>query len=246
MDVTNLIKNELERIVASFDITEGVNYVIEIPKDTTKGDYATNLAMQLTRILRKNPREIASLILEKFDKEKTGIEKIEIAGPGFINFFVKSTSFSSLINKVLESKDDFGKQNYGNNKKYDIEFVSANPTGDLHLGHAWQAALGDSICNLLEEVGYNVTREYYVNDAGVQIQNLANSIYARYKQALNIDTPFPENGYHGKDIIEFGNELAKKYQMSKEDFLQQFGGIELIKYDLEVRKTIDLLKELNK
>ena len=211
MDITNKIKQELINVIKKLNVEAEVNFVVEIPKDNTNGDYATNVAMQLTRILRKNPRMIAEEIVSLFDKNISDIDRIEIAGPGFINFFVKSTSFSSLINHVLSSKDDFGKQNYGQGKKYNVEFVSANPTGDLHLGHAWQAALGDCICNLLEEVGYDVTREYYVNDAGVQIKKLSQSIYARYQQALGMDVKFPEDGYHGPDIIKFANKLKETY-----------------------------------
>ena len=158
MNIVSKIKQELIKVLAKLDIKDEVSFVVEIPKDNTNGDYATNVAMQLTRLLRKNPRMIANDIVENFDKDSCDVEKVEIAGPGFINFFVKSTSFAPLIKHVLESKDDFGKQNYGQGKKYDVEFVSANPTGDLHLGHAWQAALGDCICNLLECVGYDVTR----------------------------------------------------------------------------------------
>ena len=211
MDITNKIKQELSNVLGKLNVDTTVNYVVEIPKDNTNGDYATNIAMQLTRVLRKNPRMIAQEVVDLFDKEVCDIEKIEIAGPGFINFFVKATSFSSLIQHVLDSQDDYGKQDYGQGKKYDVEFVSANPTGDLHLGHAWQAALGDCICNLLEFVGYDVTREYYVNDAGVQILKLSQSIFARYQQALGIDVKFPEDGYHGKDIIEFANQLKEQY-----------------------------------
>ena len=211
MDITNKIKQELSNVLGKLNVDTTVNYVVEIPKDNTNGDYATNIAMQLTRVLRKNPRMIAQEVVDLFDKEVCDIEKIEIAGPGFINFFVKATSFSSLIQHVLDNQDDYGKQDYGQGKKYDVEFVSANPTGDLHLGHAWQAALGDCICNLLEFVGYDVTREYYVNDAGVQILKLSQSIFARYQQALGIDVKFPEDGYHGKDIIEFANQLKEQH-----------------------------------
>ena len=211
MDITNKIKQELSNVLEKLDVKDSINYVVEIPKDNTNGDYATNIAMQLTRVLRKNPRMIAQEVVDLFDKEVCDIEKIEIAGPGFINFFVKATSFSSLIKHVLDSQDDYGKQDFGQGKKYDVEFVSANPTGDLHLGHAWQAALGDCICNLLEFVGYDVTREYYVNDAGVQILKLSQSIFARYQQALGIDVKFPEDGYHGRDIIEFANQLKEQH-----------------------------------
>ena len=234
MDITNKIKQELNNVLLKLNVEGEVKFVLEIPKDNTNGDYATNLAMQLTRILRKNPRMIAEEIVTNFDKESCDVEKIEIAGPGFINFFVKSTSFAGLISRVLESGDDFGKQTYGQGKKYDVEFVSANPTGDLHLGHAWQAALGDCICNLLEEVGYDVTREYYVNDAGVQIKKLSQSIYARYQQALGMDVTFPEDGYHGPDIIKFANSLKDQY------------GDSLLNKDLSYFREIGIKHELEK
>ena len=234
MDITSKIKQELLNVLSKLNITEQVNFVVEIPKDNTNGDYATNIAMQLTRILRKNPRMIAQEVVDTFDTNACDIDRIEIAGPGFINFFVKSTSFSPLIQHVLKSGDNYGKQNHGCGKKYNVEFVSANPTGDLHLGHAWQAALGDSICNLLEEVGYDVTREYYVNDAGVQILKLSQSIYARYQQALGMDVTFPSDGYHGRDIIAFANELKEKY------------GDSLLEKPLTYFREIGIEHELNK
>ena len=234
MNIATNIKQELENVLKKLNIEVQVPFVVEIPKDNTNGDYATNIAMQLTKILKQNPRNIANRVVELFSKDACNVEKIEIAGPGFINFFVKSTSFASLIKHVINANDNFGKQDYGKGKKYDVEFVSANPTGDLHLGHAWQAALGDSICNLLTEVGYNVTREYYVNDAGVQILKLSQSIFARYQQALNIDVAFPEDGYHGPDIIKFANELKEKY------------GDTLLTKPLSYFKQIGIEYELNK
>lgn len=234
MNIATNIKQELENVLKKLNIEVQVPFVVEIPKDNTNGDYATNIAMQLTKILKQNPRNIANRVVELFSNDACNVEKIEIAGPGFINFFVKSTSFASLIKHVINANDNFGKQDYGKGKKYDVEFVSANPTGDLHLGHAWQAALGDSICNLLTEVGYNVTREYYVNDAGVQILKLSQSIFARYQQALNIDVAFPEDGYHGPDIIKFANELKEKY------------GDTLLTKPLSYFKQIGIEYELNK
>ena len=243
MDITSKIKQELIVVLEKLGINNEVNFVVEIPKDSTNGDYATNVAMQLTRILRKNPRMIATDIVNTFDTEKCDIERIEIAGPGFINFFVKSTSFSPLIKHVLEKEDDYGKQTYGQGKKYDVEFVSANPTGDLHLGHAWQAALGDSICNLLEAVGYDVTREYYVNDAGVQILKLSQSIFARYQQELGLDVKFPEDGYHGRDIIAFAKQLKETYGDTLLDkpltYFREIG----IEHELnKIRKDLDYFR----
>ncbi len=234
MDIIETIKNELNNCLKKLNIFENVNFVIEIPKDTSNGDYATNIAMQLARILKKNPRQIAQDIVDLFDQKVVNVSKIEIAGPGFINFFIDGQAMSNVIEKVLKENDNFGCCNYGQNKKYDVEFVSANPTGDLHLGHARQAALGDSICNLLQAVGYQVTREYYVNDAGNQINNLAKSIYARYLQALGQEVSFPEDGYHGQDIIDYANILKETYQD------------QLINKPLKYFKTIGIKYELDK
>lgn len=234
MDIIETIKNELNNCLKKLNILENVNFVIEIPKDTSNGDYATNIAMQLARILKKNPRQIAQDIVDLFDQKVVNVSKIEIAGPGFINFFIDGQAMSNVIEKVLKENDKFGCCNYGQNKKYDVEFVSANPTGDLHLGHARQAALGDSICNLLQAVGYQVTREYYVNDAGNQINNLAKSIYARYLQALGQEVSFPEDGYHGQDIIDYANILKETYQD------------QLINKPLKYFKTIGIKYELDK
>lgn len=234
MDIIETIKNELNNCLKKLNIFENVNFVIEIPKDTSNGDYATNIAMQLARILKKNPRQIAQDIVDLFNQKVVNVSKIEIAGPGFINFFIDGQAMSNVIEKVLKENDNFGCCNYGQNKKYDVEFVSANPTGDLHLGHARQAALGDSICNLLQAVGYQVTREYYVNDAGNQINNLAKSIYARYLQALGQEVSFPEDGYHGQDIIDYANILKETYQD------------QLINKPLKYFKTIGIKYELDK
>lgn len=185
--------------------------VIETPKDKEHGDYATNMAMQLARIAKKAPRIIAEDIVKHFNKEKANVSKIEIAGPGFINFFVKKDYLSDVIATVLEKGDSYGEVNVGNGKKIQVEFVSANPTGDLHLGHARGAAVGDSLCNILEKAGYDVAREYYINDAGNQIENLAKSLEARYFQQLGKEVEMPEDGYHGQDIIDFAKEIVDTY-----------------------------------
>lgn len=183
---------------------------IEIPKDKSHGDYSTNLAMQLTKLLKRNPRQIAEAIIEALDKKTANIEKVEIAGPGFINLFLAKDAMTSIIKEVLEEKEAYGTTNYGNGTKYNVEFVSANPTGDLHLGHAKGAAVGDSICRIMAAAGYDVTREYYINDAGNQIHNLALSLYARYKQAFGKEAVMPEDGYHGKDIIDIAEKIKEE------------------------------------
>jgi len=213
------IKNALTKAFPDLDV-ETINIMIEIPAVQKFGDYSTNVAMQLTRILRQNPRNLATLIIENLDLEEGDIERVEIAGAGFINFFMKKGSLGTIIQNILSLDENFGKSEVGKGKSYDVEFVSANPTGDLHLGHARQAALGDSICRLLEAAGYDVEREYYINDAGNQIHNLALSLKARYNQIFNPDYPMPEDGYFGPDVIGIAkglaNEVNDKY-VNKED-----------------------------
>lgn len=219
--------------------------IIEIPKDKTHGDYSTNIAMQLTRLLKRNPREIATSIIDNIDTSIASIDKVEIAGPGFINVFLQKAAMTSIIGEVLKEKENYGKTNYGNKVKYNVEFVSANPTGDLHLGHAKGAAVGDSICRILEAAGYDVTREYYINDAGNQINNLGLSLKARYKQAFGIDEEIGEDGYNGKDIIDIANNIKEEYgdkflNVSDEEALAFFKE-EGKKHELQ--KIIDVLDE---
>ena len=169
------IQEALSKIGANVDIKD---IVIEHSKDKAHGDYATTVAMQMARVLRKSPRDIAASLVENLNKD--GIEKVEIAGPGFINFFMKNESLTSIIKMIVDQGESYGESKDKKEGKINVEFVSANPTGDLHLGHARGAALGDVICRLYKKAGYDVTREYYVNDAGNQINNLALSIQARY------------------------------------------------------------------
>lgn len=181
--------------------------VIEIPKDLTNGDYSSNIAMQLTKKVKKNPREIATELVNNIDKQAANIIDIVIAGPGFVNFFLDKSAMTSIIGEVLKEKDSYGHSNYGKGVKYNIEYVSANPTGDLHLGHAKCAAVGDSILRIKKAAGYDVVGEYYINDAGNQINNLAISIYCRYLALFNIDMALPEDGYAGKDVIDIANQI---------------------------------------
>ncbi|NCA96053.1 MAG: arginine--tRNA ligase, partial [Methanomicrobia archaeon] len=159
-----------EKIQAAFQVMEVPltldQIIIERSKETVHGDFATNVAMQTARILRKSPLVIAQELVKHIDLE--GIEKIEVVAPGFINFFLKSDTLSALIKTIITQGETFGTSKHGVGQRINVEFVSANPTGDLHIGHARGAALGDSICRLYEAVGYEVTRDFYVNDAGVQ------------------------------------------------------------------------------
>lgn len=217
---------------------------LEVPKDKAHGDLATNAAMQLTRIAKKNPRQIAEQIIEHMDLASASIEGAEIAGPGFINFRLNKSYLYPVIGRVLEQGDDYGRTQDGAGKKVQVEFVSANPTGSLHLGHARGAAVGDSLCNVLDFAGYQVTREYYINDAGNQIYNMSRSIEARYLQQLGQQAEMPEDGYHGEDIVGFAKELVEEkgdslLSMNPGDraaFFREYGlkkELDKIKRDLE-------------
>ncbi|ALS25658.1 arginine--tRNA ligase [Paenibacillus cisolokensis] len=185
-------------------------FVLEVPKDKAHGDLATNAAMQLTKIARRNPRQIAEAIIAHLDLQKASIRSAEVAGPGFINFRMDKSYLYPVVKDVLTAGDDYGRVGIGGGERVQVEFVSANPTGSLHLGHARGAAVGDALCNILDFAGFDVTREYYINDAGKQVENLALSIEARYLQALGRDAELPEDGYYGEDIIGFARELAEK------------------------------------
>ncbi|GGD95692.1 arginine--tRNA ligase [Paenibacillus nasutitermitis] len=184
-------------------------FVLEVPKEKSHGDLATNAAMLLSKLAKKNPRQIAQEILAHLDKGKASIQSAEIAGPGFINFRIDKGYLYPVISEVLGQGENYGRVNTGGGQSVQVEFVSANPTGSLHLGHARGAAVGDVLCNLLDYAGYKVTREYYINDAGKQVANLAYSIEARYKEALGQEAQMPEDGYYGEDIIGFAKALAE-------------------------------------
>ena len=209
---------------------------VEVPKDKSNGDFSTNAAMVLTKIARKNPRDIAAAIIENFDQAKAGVKEINIAGPGFINFTMDSKELANVIHKVLDQKENYGRSE-ANNEKVLVEFVSANPTGDLHIGHARNAAVGATLSNILDFAGYDVTREYYINDAGNQINNLALSIEARYFEALGQDLNMPEDGYNGKDIKLIGENLAKEHPEYKDlDQKERIAEFRNLGVELEMQK----------
>lgn len=224
------LKGEIAAAVVKAELateSELPTIILEKPKDKAHGDFASNIAMQLARIAKKAPRQIADDIVASLDNTKASIEKVEIAGPGFINFFMKSDYLGELVSTIIKAGDDYGKTNTGRDAKVQVEFVSVNPTGDLHLGHARGAAFGDVLCNVLDASGFNVEREYYINDAGNQIDKLALSIEARYLQALGKDVDMIEDGYHGADIIGIGKKLAEEAgekwaNVEREERLQYF------------------------
>lgn len=205
----NIIKNSLP---VDMDIDK---IIIDVPKDKKNGDYSTNVAFLLTKELKSSPMNIASIIKDKITDDM--IERVEIANPGFINFYLSRDFLLSNINVILNEGKDYGKSEYGNNEKINIEYVSANPTGTLHIGHGRGAVYGDSLAHIMSFAGYDVTREYYINDAGNQMYNLGVSIKERYKERCGKKAQIPENGYHGKEIITLADTLYNTYGDSKLD-----------------------------
>ena len=222
MNIIEQVKQTLVEVIeASIKKAELANDIpeikIEIPKDVKNGDYSTNIAMVLTKIAKRNPREIAQAIVDHLDASKAHVKKVDIAGPGFINFYLDNQYLTDIIPEAIQQGDQFGKAEASKNKNILLEYVSANPTGDLHIGHARNAAVGDTLANILIAAGYHVTREYYINDAGNQISNLARSIETRFFEALGDNSyEMPEDGYNGKDIVEIGKDLADKHPEIKD------------------------------
>ena len=213
------IQQALKELNVSLDVSE---IVIENSKNPTHGDYASNVALKLARVFAKSPRDVASLIIDKINNEQ--IDHIEIAGPGFINFYMKNDSLSNVVSKIISLEKDYGRGEK-KNKKINVEFVSANPTGDLHVGHARGAAIGDAISRVLTFDGYDVTREYYINDAGNQIDHLGESLIERYKELLGLPFNMPEDGYHGEDVKLIAKRITDEYGddlLSRKDVLEFF------------------------
>ncbi|MBD5102289.1 MAG: arginine--tRNA ligase [Subdoligranulum sp.] len=182
--------------------------MVEAPRDPKLGDYATSVAMRLAKVLHKSPIEIAQPLAERLAELLPEAESVTVAKPGFINFRLKGSALSALINQVIEAGDDYGKNDSGAGQKILVEWVSANPTGDLHCGHARNAAWGDCICRLLEKSGWDVLREFYVNDAGNQIVMLGESLTARYFEYFGKEYPLPDNGYHAEDVRQIAYDIA--------------------------------------
>lgn len=240
-----LIEEIKQAILKAELVTEVPEIKIENPKDTKNGDYATNIAMVLTKLAKRNPREIAQAIVDNLDVQKADVSKVDIAGPGFINFYMDNAYLTGIITEALTKKVDFGKGE-PKDERILLEYVSANPTGSLHIGHARNAAVGDTLSNVLSAAGYDVLREYYINDAGKQIENLAYSIEARFLQALGEDKALPADGYHGKDIIEIGKDLAEKHPEYKDvEEAERIKAFRKLGLDYEMEKLKKDLTEFN-
>jgi len=184
---------------------------VELPREGSHGDYASNIAMVLASTQRENPRKIAQAITDAIDDPEKILEKVEVAGPGFINFFVRGSLWVTLLKEVDDLKNRYGESDLGEGRKVQVEFVSANPTGPLHIGHARGAVTGDVIARILEASGFSVSREYYINDAGKQMSILGESVWHRYLEALGEDISFPENCYQGDYISAIAKEVVEKY-----------------------------------
>ena len=207
MTTSDLIKAELAAAARELGAGDSVDPIIERPRDPSLGDWTTNLAMTLARPLRKRPAEIAGLLRDRMNLGSAAVERVDIAGPGFMNFWLDPAKIAEGIRDIFASRDQFGKSNVGHGELVNVEFVSANPTGPLHVGHGRQAALGDAISTLLQWTGWRVTREFYYNDAGVQIENLAASVHA-WLAAGEGGATIPEGGYHG----EYIREIAERFE----------------------------------
>lgn len=267
------IKIEIEQIIQKKGISEEVEVIFEIPRDLSFGDYSTNIAMRLAKHLKSNPRAIASEITSALDLKKLYISKCEVAGAGFINFFLDRNFLSNVIFDINRLGSQYGNSDIGKDKKINIEFVSANPTGYLHIGHGRGAAYGDSLSRIYKKLGYEVCKEHYVNDAGNQIHNLTLSIYERYKELHGLEFSLGDDFYHGREIIEIAEMIKDKYgdKYLYNDYYTDFRQIgvetllEGLKKDLrdfnvefdvwfseqslydngEVQKTLEFLKENN-
>lgn len=244
MSIEEQIKQNLVKVLAlaNIDITTN-DVIVEKSKDPSHGDYATNVALKFASKSGNNPRDFATFIIENIDNEN--VDHIEIAGPGFINFFMKKDALNSVLSQIINQDENYGRGEK-KNFKINVEFVSANPTGDLHLGHARCAAVGDSICRIYEFAGYDVTREYYVNNAGNQIHTLGLSLNVRYHQLNGENLELPEDSYHANDIIDiakqFNEEYGTKYLDNSEEsfkFLTEYG----MKAELKkIEKDLDLFR----
>lgn len=207
------VRTCLETCYANGTLSSGImpEIVIEVPGHAEHGDFATNVAMQLAKPEKKAPRQIAELLVKDLENNKVLLEKVEIAGPGFINFFVRKDLWRESLKSIVAAGDNYGKGTAGKGKKVQVEFVSANPTGPLHIGHGRGAATGDAVASILSAAGFEVIREYYINDAGNQMDTLGRSVYLRYRELLGKSVEFPENCYQGDYIKDIARDLVTKF-----------------------------------
>lgn len=244
--ITKIVENALNISMQKGQLPEiSLPHIeIEAPANPEHGDYAANAAMILASQARQNPRKIAQIILENLSDPENIVEKTQIAGPGFINFFIRDGVWHEGLKSIDEQQDNFGRSVYGTGKKVQVEFVSANPTGPLHIGHARGAVVGDVISNLLKASGYDISKEYYINDAGNQMNNLGKSVLLRYRELHGENIEFPETCYRGNYIKDISRDILKRegdqyLKADEETTIRYFTGIagqailEEIKVDLK-------------
>jgi len=241
----SMIVASLQSVAGYREMKAQVSIELEMPRTSEHGDYASNIALGLSRHLKRNPRQIASEIVAGLNDSACMLEKIEIAGPGFINFFVTPTAWYGIIREILDNPEDYGRLDIEGGPKVQVEFVSANPTGPLHIGHGRGAAIGDVLANILGARGCRVQREYYINDAGNQMDTLGRSLYFRYRQELGENIEFPDNHYRG----EYMRELAKDFMRDQgdrflhtplEDALPVFTGYASKRILDEIKEDLDI------
>ena len=199
------------------------DYVIEVPNNPGHGHFATNLPMALAASQKRPPREIAHILVDRMQDAEGMLERVEVAGPGFINFTISRKEWCGVVRRIMDRTGDYGRSDLGEGQRVLVEFVSANPTGPLHLGHGRGAALGDTLCRVLSYTGYEVVREFYINDAGQQIRLLGESIYGRWMQKSDPEYPFPENGYHGDYVGDLASHISRQvnlHELEQEEAVQ--------------------------
>lgn len=213
IELKNIIEQAVKKAVSNGDLPEAEmpQFNIEKPANKDNGDYSTNVAMAGARAFKKAPRMIAEAIASCIDLDGTAFDRVEIAGPGFMNFFLSQQFYSNVLKDVFSCGKDYGKSDYGQGKRVLVEFVSANPTGPMHIGNARGGAIGDCLASVLDWAGFSVNREFYVNDAGNQIEKFATSLEVRYLQHYDSSIELPEDAYHGQDIVEHAENFIKEY-----------------------------------
>jgi arginyl-tRNA synthetase len=221
------LEEVIQKALAEMGAPTDTAVKFEIPQNASHGDLSTNVAMTLAKPLKRSPRDLAQDLISRIPKEPSRIEAIEIAGPGFINIKFSGEYLAEELRTILKQPESYGRSTLKKGQTANIEWVSANPTGQLHAGHGRNVCVGAAIANLLEWIGYSVVREYYFNNAGKQVQNLAKSVRARYLQALGDNIDFPEDGYHGAEILDIAQAIKSEYGESKRDadlaFFEGFG-----------------------
>lgn len=213
IELKNIIEQAVKKAVSNGALPEAEmpQFNIEKPANKDNGDYSTNVAMAGARAFKKAPRMIAEAIVSCIDLDGTAFDRVEIAGPGFMNFFLSQQFYSNVLKDVFSCGKDYGKSDYGQGKRVLVEFVSANPTGPMHIGNARGGAIGDCLASVLDWAGFSVNREFYVNDAGNQIEKFATSLEVRYLQHYDSSVELPEDAYHGQDIVEHAENFIKEY-----------------------------------